>query len=148
MRTAALRTTKLLIAGMAAAAMTLMGCGPHAAAVPPGFPNLDSFAAAPVDNYISIGPKGPGRFVALSTPYTIECGFTATTDLVPAGSLQKGPLRRRNTQRGIRPHRHRVMRDRHHQLIWRIGGFAPNVSYPVARSDHSIPARCWALDKS
>jgi hypothetical protein len=86
MSTVALRTMRLGIAGIAAAAMTLMGCGPNAAALPPGFPNLDGFAAVPVDNYIATGPKGPGRFVAFSTPYNIECGFTATTDPLPAGS--------------------------------------------------------------
>jgi hypothetical protein len=88
MSTAAVRTTRYLGAGIFAAALTLMGCGPHAAALPPGFPNLDSFAPVPADNYIRTGPKGPGRFVEFSTPYNIECIFTATTDPVPAGTTQ------------------------------------------------------------
>jgi hypothetical protein len=84
----AARAVRFVAAGTATAAMSLMGCGPHAAALPPGFPNLDSFSPVPADNYIATGPKGPGRFVAFSTPYNIECGFTATTDPVPSGSSQ------------------------------------------------------------
>lgn len=88
MSTAAVRTTRYLSAALFAAALTLIGCGPHAAALPPGFPDLGGFAAVPVDNYIGTGPKGPGRFVSFSTPYNIECSFTATTDPVPAGTTQ------------------------------------------------------------
>jgi hypothetical protein len=85
---AARRVARLANAGILSAAMTLIGCGPHAAALPPGFPNLDGFAAVPVDSYIATGPKGPKRFVSFSTPYNIQCSFTATTDPVPAGSTQ------------------------------------------------------------
>jgi hypothetical protein len=88
MSTAAVRTTRYLAAGIFAVAMSLMGCGPHATALPPGFPNLDSFAPVPVDNYIATGPKGPGRFVEFSTPYNIQCGFTATINPQLAGSSQ------------------------------------------------------------
>jgi hypothetical protein len=88
MSTAAFRTMRFLGAGIFAAALSLIGCGLHAAALPPGFPNLDSFASVPADNYIATGPKGPRRFVEFSTPYNIACGFTATIDPVPAGSSQ------------------------------------------------------------
>ncbi|GAB1815559.1 hypothetical protein [Mycobacterium sp. MUNTM1] len=88
MSTATVRTTRYLGTGIFAAALTLLACGPHADALPPGFPNVDSFVAAPADNYIGTGPKGPGRFVAFSTPYNIQCGFTATVNPQPAGSSQ------------------------------------------------------------
>ena len=76
---------RVLTAAIVAVALGMVGCGPHAAALPPGSPNLDSFAPVPVDNYITTGPKGPKRFVEPSTPYNIECNFIATTDPVPAG---------------------------------------------------------------
>lgn len=88
MSTAATTPMRMLTAAVVGAVLTLLGCGPPAAALPPGFPNLDSFAPVEVDGYIATGPKGPGRFVAFSTPYNIQCGFTATTDPVPAGSSQ------------------------------------------------------------
>jgi hypothetical protein len=88
MGTAADRTVRVLTAGIVAAALGMVGCGPHAAALPAGFPNLDSFSPVPVDNYITTGPKGPKRFVSFSTPYNIECNFIATNDPVPAGDSQ------------------------------------------------------------
>jgi hypothetical protein len=88
MTTTAARAVRLMTAGIAAAATTLIGCGPHAGALPPGFPNLDGFASVPIDNYIATGPKGPKRFVNFSTPYNIECSFVATTDSPPPGSSQ------------------------------------------------------------
>jgi hypothetical protein len=88
MSTVAVRTVRVLAAGIVATALAAAGTPPHAAASPPGFPNLDSFAPVPVDNYITTGPKGPGRFVTFSTPYNIQCNFVATTDPVPAGSSQ------------------------------------------------------------
>ncbi|MGB7868969.1 MAG: hypothetical protein WBM01_11940 [Mycobacterium sp.] len=112
MGTAADRTVRVLTAGIVAAALGMVGCGPHAAALPAGFPNLDSFSPVPVDNYITTGPKGPKRFVSFSTPYNIECNFIATTDPVPAGDSQGILLRWRNTRRGIGSHAHRVVRDR------------------------------------
>jgi hypothetical protein len=88
MNTAADRTVRVLITGIVATALGVLGCAPRATALPPGFPNLDSFAAVPVDNYIGTGPKGPKRFVTFSTPYNIDCSFTATIDPVPAGQSQ------------------------------------------------------------
>lgn len=81
------RTVRGLTAGMVAAG-AVVACAPHAAALPPAFPNLDSFTSAPVDNYIVTGPKGPKRFVSFSTPYNVDCNFTATVDPVPAGTSQ------------------------------------------------------------
>jgi len=88
MGTAADRTVRILTTGIAAAALGVVGCGPHAGALPAGFPNLDGFGAVPVDNYITTGPKGPKRFVTFSTPYNIQCNFTATTEPVAAGDSQ------------------------------------------------------------
>jgi hypothetical protein len=73
--TAADRTVRVLTAAIVAVALGMVGCGPHAAALPPGFPNLDSFAPVPVDNYITTGPKGPKRFVSFSTPYKHRMQF-------------------------------------------------------------------------
>jgi len=113
MGTAADRTVRVLTAGTIAVALAVVGCGPCAAALPAGFPNLDSFASVPVDNYIGTGPKGPKRFVSFSTLYNIECNFVATTDPVPAGDSQgiicdatypvwHRVLRRRNRVRSAR----------------------------------------------
>jgi hypothetical protein len=91
MNTAADRAARIVTAGIVAVALGTMGavgCGPRAAALPAGFPDFGSFAAAPVDNYIGTGPKGPKRFVTFSTPYNISCNFIATIDPVPAGSSQ------------------------------------------------------------
>jgi hypothetical protein len=88
MNNAADRTVRVLIAGIVAVALGLVGCGPRAAALPAGFPDFGSFAAVPVDHYIGTGPVGPKRFVSFSTPYNIECNFIATIDPVPAGSSQ------------------------------------------------------------
>jgi hypothetical protein len=48
----------------------------HAAAQPPGFPNLDSFSPAPIDAYLAEPGRGP-RFANFSTPYNIQCYFEA-----------------------------------------------------------------------
>ena len=104
MGTAADRTVRVLTAGIVAAALGMVGCGPHAAALPAGFPNLDSFSPVPVDNYITTGPKGPKRFVSFSTPYNIECNFIATTDPVP------GVIRRASFAMAKYPAWHRVRR--------------------------------------
>ena len=86
--TAADRAVRIVTAGIVAAALVLAGCPPRTAALPPGFPNLDSFAQVSVDSYITTGPKGLKCFVNFSTPHNIECIFTATTDPVPAGDSQ------------------------------------------------------------
>ncbi|WP_292974906.1 hypothetical protein [Mycobacterium sp.] len=88
MNTAAVSPTRMLTAAVVGAALSLLGCGQRAAALPPGFPDLDSFGPVAVDGYIATGPKGPRRFVAFSTPYNIQCGFTATEDPLPAGKSQ------------------------------------------------------------
>ena len=48
MGTAADRTVRVLTAGIVAAALGMVGCGPYAAALPAGFPNLDSFSPVPI----------------------------------------------------------------------------------------------------
>jgi len=75
----------LVIAG-AAGGLLLGVPGSPAVAQPTGFPNFDDFTAAPVENYISTGPKGPGRWVNFSTPYNVACQFDAVEP--PAGSSQ------------------------------------------------------------
>lgn len=75
----------LAVAGLAGG-MLIGAPGSPAGAQPAGFPNLDDFTAAPVDDYINTGPKGPGRWVNFSTPYNIACQFDATDP--PAGSSQ------------------------------------------------------------
>lgn len=88
MRTAADRIARLLAAGIVAAALAVAGAPPQAAALPAGFPSLNDFALAPVDNYITTGPKGPGRWVNFSTPYNINCQFDAAPEPIAAGSSQ------------------------------------------------------------
>ncbi|KKB98465.1 hypothetical protein [Mycolicibacter arupensis] len=77
-----------LLVGAAAAAggLFLAAPGSPAQAQPAGFPNFDDFATVPVDNYISTGPKGPGRWVNFSTPYNVACQFDAIDP--PAGTSQ------------------------------------------------------------
>jgi hypothetical protein len=87
-RAVSARIAQATAAGIAATALTLTVSAPTAAAPPPGFPDLDTFASISVDAYIVTGPKGPKRFVAFSTPYNIECSFIATNDPVPAGATQ------------------------------------------------------------
>jgi hypothetical protein len=82
------RTARFLAVGIIGGALYAGGCAPHASALPAGFPDLNAFAATPVDNYIGTGPKGPKRFVSFSTPYNIECNFVATVEPVPAGQSQ------------------------------------------------------------
>lgn len=77
-------TPALAVAGMAAGLLATAGA--PAQAQPAGFPDLDTFSPAPVDDYITTGPKGPGRWVNFSTPYNIACQFDATEP--PAGSSQ------------------------------------------------------------
>jgi hypothetical protein len=78
-------TRALAVAGMASG--VLIGIpGSPAAAQPAGFPNFDDFTAAPADDYITTGPKGPGRWVNFSTPYNIACQFDATEP--PTGTSQ------------------------------------------------------------
>lgn len=79
---------RFLAAGLIAGGLTVVGGAPQAAAPPPGFPDLNGFAAMPVESYISTGLKGPQRFVTFSTPYNVQCIFTAATDPVPAGATQ------------------------------------------------------------
>jgi hypothetical protein len=88
MAAAAARIARGSTAGIVAMGVFVAGCAPRAAALPPGFPNLDNFTAVPVDNYITTGPKGPKRFVQFSTPYNIDCTLVATIEPVPAGSSQ------------------------------------------------------------
>lgn len=86
----------------------LMGCGPRAAALPPGFPNLDGFVPVPADNYIRTGPKGPGRFVEFSPPTTSSAASpppsTRSQQDRPRAFTAKAKYRRR-----IRSHTRRVL---------------------------------------
>ncbi|WP_025736386.1 hypothetical protein [Mycobacterium genavense] len=58
----------------------------HAAAQPPGFPDLGGFAPVPVDAYLAEPGRGP-RFAYFSTPYNIQCLFEAG-EPIPAWSGQ------------------------------------------------------------
>ncbi|RRR40760.1 hypothetical protein EHH44_19870 [Mycolicibacter terrae] len=69
-----------------AAGLLIAGQESPAQAQPAGFPDLDDFTAVPVDDYITTGPKGPGRWVNFTTPYNIACQFDAIEP--PAGSSQ------------------------------------------------------------
>lgn len=81
------RILRLLVgAATAAGGLFLAAPGSPAQAQPAGFPNFDDFATVPVDNYISTGPKGPGRWVNFSTPYNVACQFDAIDP--PAGTSQ------------------------------------------------------------
>ncbi|MCV7275122.1 hypothetical protein [Mycolicibacter arupensis] len=81
------RILRLLVGAAAAAGgLFLAAPGSPAQAQPAGFPNFDDFATVPVDNYISTGPKGPGRWVNFSTPYNVACQFDAIDP--PAGTSQ------------------------------------------------------------
>ncbi|BBY33406.1 hypothetical protein [Mycolicibacter minnesotensis] len=80
------RIMQLLVGAVAAGGLLLVAPGSPAQAQPAGFPNFDDFAAVPVDNYISTGPKGPGRWVNFSTPYNVACQFDAIAP--PAGTTQ------------------------------------------------------------
>lgn len=75
----------LALAGLAGG-LLMAGQGSPVQAQPAGFPNLDDFTAVPVDDYLSTGPKGPGRWVNFATPYNIACQFDAIEP--PAGSSQ------------------------------------------------------------
>ncbi len=58
----------------------------HAAAQPPGFPDLGTFAPVPVESYIEPPEKGP-PFAYFSTPYNISCFFEAG-EVIPAWAEQ------------------------------------------------------------
>ncbi|MEB3034796.1 hypothetical protein [[Mycobacterium] nativiensis] len=77
----------LAVAGMAAGLLVGLPGAP-AGAQPEGFPSFDDFTAVPADDYITTGPKSPGRWVNFSTPYNVACQFDAPIDGVPAGSTQ------------------------------------------------------------
>ncbi|MGB3896365.1 MAG: hypothetical protein WA942_19230 [Mycolicibacter sinensis] len=78
-------TQAVALAGLAGG-LLMAGQGSPVHAQPAGFPNLDDFTAVPVDDYLSTGPKGPGRWVNFATPYNIACQFDAIEP--PAGSSQ------------------------------------------------------------
>ncbi|WP_075232472.1 hypothetical protein [Mycobacterium colombiense] len=68
--------TRLLAVVSAVVCMSCTAAPRHAAAQPPGFPDLSGFAPVPADNYIEVPPKGL-RYVHFSTPYNIQCWFEA-----------------------------------------------------------------------
>jgi hypothetical protein len=76
-----------LLAVMSAVVCLSCTTGPqHAAAQPPGFPDLGGFASVPVDGFIEPPVKGP-KFAYFSTPYNIACFFEAG-EVIPAWSGQ------------------------------------------------------------
>ncbi|MEO6792381.1 MAG: hypothetical protein ABI253_08880 [Mycobacterium sp.] len=74
----------LAVAGLAGGLLVGLPGSP-AGAQPAAFPNLDDFTAVSVDDYLTTGPKGPGRWVNFSTPYNISCQFVAAGE---PGTLQ------------------------------------------------------------
>jgi hypothetical protein len=80
------RVTQALAHARLAGGLLMAGQGSPVHAQPAGFPNLDDFTAVPVDDYLSTGPKGPGRWVNFATPYNLACQFDAIEP--PAGSSQ------------------------------------------------------------
>lgn len=72
---AVVNVTLRVIAGALVLAGAVAIPAPHAAAEPPGFPNLDGFAPVPADGYlIGTGPGTPPR-ISFSTPYALACDF-------------------------------------------------------------------------
>lgn len=74
------RTIRVLAAGVLAAGLSAAVFPPPATASPAGFPDLNGFTAVPADDYVTTGPKGPGRWVDFSTPYNISCQFVAVEE--------------------------------------------------------------------
>ncbi len=68
--------TRLLAVVSAVVCMSCTAAPRHAAAQPPGFPDLSGFTPVPADNYIEVPPKGL-RYIYFSTPYNIQCWFEA-----------------------------------------------------------------------
>ncbi len=69
----------------AAVALTIVTPPGHAIAEPPGFPDLNAFAAVPVDDYFVTNYRGNSRTVNFSTPYNVNCSMDAS-DPKPAGT--------------------------------------------------------------
>lgn len=70
-----------LLGGLAiTAGLTITGQVGCASAQPPGFPNLDSFAPVPVEDYFVINYRGvPGsRSMSFDTPYNLHCVMDAS----------------------------------------------------------------------
>lgn len=88
MSSATRRTVRIITVTIVTGSLCTAGCTPRAAALPAGFPDLNKFSAVPVENYITTGPKGPGRWVNFSTPYNIECQFDAAPEPIQARSSQ------------------------------------------------------------
>jgi hypothetical protein len=76
MRAAANWAARFLAVMSAVVSMSCATAAQHAAAQPPGFPNMDSFSAVPIDAYLAEPGRGP-RFAYFSTPYNIQCFFEA-----------------------------------------------------------------------
>ena len=76
-----------LVAVMSAVVSVSCAAAPqHAAAQPPGFPDLGGFAPVSVDDYIEPPVKGP-PYAYFSTPYNIACFFEAG-EVIAAWSSQ------------------------------------------------------------
>lgn len=76
MRAVASFATRLLAVMSVVVCLSCTAAPRHAAAQPPGFPDLSGFAPVPVDNYIEVPPKGL-RYAHFSTPYNMQCWFEA-----------------------------------------------------------------------
>jgi hypothetical protein len=67
---------RLLVVLSTAVSMSCTAPQQHAAAQPPGFPDLDNFSPVAIDGFLAEPGRGP-RFANFSTPYNIQCWFNA-----------------------------------------------------------------------
>jgi hypothetical protein len=80
-------TMRALGALTLAAASAIAASAPQAAAQPPpGFPNLDSFTAVPVDGYVTTFRPGTSPRINFSAPYNMVCDFYGGTAPPPQPS--------------------------------------------------------------
>lgn len=77
---------RILTAASAVVCMSCAAAPRHAAAQPPGFPDLSGFASVPVENYF-VSPQKGMRYAHFSTPYNVDCSFAAA-EPVPAWNGQ------------------------------------------------------------
>ncbi|GBE66230.1 hypothetical protein MFM001_26920 [Mycobacterium sp. MFM001] len=86
--TAAARLVARIVAVVSAALVMSCASSPqHAAALPPGFPDLNSFTPVVVDDgYFMQLREGTSRLVNFSTPYDIVCNFYGGEQPVTAPS--------------------------------------------------------------
>ncbi|HEU0191976.1 MAG TPA: hypothetical protein VFR17_12025 [Mycobacterium sp.] len=85
------RAGSAVCATLVAVGLAAGGVAPPAAALPPGFPDLAAFTAAPAKDYLTDNPKWPGRYLEFSTPYNIQCSFGAGGFQQPGGCVGDMP---------------------------------------------------------